>query len=70
MQATARENRSFVDNLGHLLIKELCFVDFFRVSVIIRVYSILAFSSKEYPFKRDFTSMALFPGSLISSNSM
>ncbi len=66
MQVTAREKRCFVDNLKHLLINEGCFVGFFTMSVMIRVYSILAFSSKVKPLRKDFTSILRLPGSFKS----
>jgi len=69
-QVTAREIHPFVDNLMHLLIKGAYFIEYFMISMVIRVYSILAFISKVYPFKSDFTSIARFPGSLISCNTM
>lgn len=65
-QVIAREIQAIVDNLLLLLIKRTYFIDVFKVSVKIGVYSTFAFDSNEYPFKSDFTSIVRLPGSLIS----
>ena len=65
-QVIAREMHAIVNNLSLLLTKTMHFVDYFKISMRIRVYSTLAFASNVYPFKSDFASIVRLPGSFIS----